>query len=568
MKQTKRILSVVLCLVMVLCAVPVGNIGMKVSAICCRKDYFDKSKYTLTGNMAYDVAMIAKSQKGRTCSDFGYSGVDYGAWCDEYVADCIENAGGDDSIVAHGGTVADFESKMRARGATTVSSPQTGDLVFFTWSHVEIVTKVENGVPYCAGGNNGSSPGMCNGERKVSSVGSYRLFLRPNYKSSAVDLGSNFYAYIIKQSSWKHLENSGSNVQLAVGGNDSTDPKQIWLFTRQSDGSYEIKSAYNDKCIDATNWSTANGANIATVEANGTSAQRWFIKPNGDGYYIQTAYSDMVMDVASNSDTAGTNVELWTKNETSAQRFSIYGLTHDGVNYAKPAKPDASVLSIKELGTSEKNTVFQWTTSKLKNFDSRTYDIRIWKGTTATGSTYKTELGIKETTYKITLPAGTYTANITAVNSKYYEWYTMGPSITFTISNCTHTWNSGTITKSATCSATGVKTFTCTTCEATKIETIEKLKPVDYLNFEKKLKEIAEVDKEFNKTPFELGQQLVALVDESDRPKLMDWLKNKQGCDSPENMKRVFASWLREDPEQKKDISQKKDNGYPPRGEQ
>lgn len=95
----------------------------------------------------------------------------------------------------------------------------------------------------------------------------------------------------------------------------------------------------------------------------------------------------------------------------------------------------------------------------------------------------------------------------------------------------------------------------------------EKLKPVDYLNFEKKLKEIAEVDKEFNKTPFELGQQLVALVDESDRPKLMDWLKNKQGCDSPENMKRVFASWLREDPEQKKDVNRKKEKGYPPRGE-
>ena len=95
----------------------------------------------------------------------------------------------------------------------------------------------------------------------------------------------------------------------------------------------------------------------------------------------------------------------------------------------------------------------------------------------------------------------------------------------------------------------------------------EKLKPVDYLNFERKLKEIAEVDKEFNKTPFELGQQLVALVDESDRPKLMDWLKNKQGCDSPENMKRVFASWLREDPEQKKDVNRKKENGYPPRGE-
>ena len=32
-----------------------------VFAICCQKDGFDKSKYTLTGNMAEDVAAIAKS---------------------------------------------------------------------------------------------------------------------------------------------------------------------------------------------------------------------------------------------------------------------------------------------------------------------------------------------------------------------------------------------------------------------------------------------------------------------------------------------------------------------------
>lgn len=91
-----------------------GSLSMNpltVSAICCRKDSFDKSRYTLTGNVAQDVATIAKSQAGRTCSDFGYSGVDYGAWCDEYVADCLENAGCDDSIVAHGGTVADFEKR-------------------------------------------------------------------------------------------------------------------------------------------------------------------------------------------------------------------------------------------------------------------------------------------------------------------------------------------------------------------------------------------------------------------------------------------------------------------------
>lgn len=127
--------------------------SLTASAICCRKDGFDKSKYTLTGNMAEDVATIAKSQKGRTGAQLGYTE----AWCDEFVADCIENAGADSSIVGHGGTVADFESVMRKKGAVQVNSPQTGDLVFFTYSHVEIVTKVENGTVYCAGGNNGGT---------------------------------------------------------------------------------------------------------------------------------------------------------------------------------------------------------------------------------------------------------------------------------------------------------------------------------------------------------------------------------------------------------------------------
>lgn len=37
-----------------------------------------------------------------------------------------------------------------------------------------------------------------------------------------------------------------------------------------------------------------------------------------------------------------------------------------------------------------------------------------------------------------------------------------------------HTWNSGTVTKAATCAATGIKTYTCTVCKETKTETIPK----------------------------------------------------------------------------------------------
>ena len=163
--------------------------NLTASAISCQKDGFDKSRYTLSGNMAEDVATIAKSQKGRTGAQFGYTE----AWCDEYVADCIENAGADSSIVGHGGTVADFEAVMRKKGAVEVSSPQVGDLVFFTYSHVEIITKVENETVYCAGGNNGGTgnykTNYCAGERKLYATA--RLYLRPNYKNINVEPPTN-----------------------------------------------------------------------------------------------------------------------------------------------------------------------------------------------------------------------------------------------------------------------------------------------------------------------------------------------------------------------------------------
>lgn len=230
-----------------------GSLSMNtltVSAICCRKDGFDKSRYTLTGNVAQDVATIAKSQAGRTCSDFGYSGVDYGAWCDEYVADCLENAGCDDSIVAHGGTVADFEKKMRKRGAVVVSSPQPGDLLFFSWSHVEIVTRVEGGTVYCAGGNNQGKTypgGRCAGERNAQSVaksmgGSIRLYLRPNYPNPDPPTVSNISIdkalYAVGENVVFHVS-SDTATQYTIGIHKNGVPYEIlWDFTESS---YEYK---------------------------------------------------------------------------------------------------------------------------------------------------------------------------------------------------------------------------------------------------------------------------------------------------------------------------------------
>lgn len=212
---------------------PITN--LTASAISCQKDGFDKSRYTLSGNMAEDVATIAKSQKGRTGAQFGYTE----AWCDEFVADCIENAGADSSIVGHGGTVADFESIMRQKkGAVEVSSPQVGDLVFFTYSHVEIVTKVENGTVYCAGGNNGGTgnykTNYCAGERKLYATA--RLYLRPNYKNINVEPPT--YARLDKNQVLYDLQDT---IELYPTSDKATD---FWLTVKKDDT--VIKSEHVD----------------------------------------------------------------------------------------------------------------------------------------------------------------------------------------------------------------------------------------------------------------------------------------------------------------------------------
>ena len=47
-------------------------------------------------------------------------------------------------------------------------------------------------------------------------------------------------------------------------------------------------------------------------------------------------------------------------------------------------------------------------------------------------------------------------------------------SVCSDVKTASHNWNSGTVTKKATCKETGVKTYTCTACNATKTETIAK----------------------------------------------------------------------------------------------
>ena len=101
-----------------------------------------------------------------------------------------------------------------------------------------------------------------------------------------------------------------------------------------------------------------------------------------------------------------------------------------------------------------------------------------WNSGTVTKAATCTEAGVK--TYTCTACNATKTESITALNHSYGAWTKLNDTQhqrvcsrnSSHVEKANHTWNSGTVTKAATCTATGIRTYTCSVCNGTKTETI------------------------------------------------------------------------------------------------
>ena len=104
-----------------------------------------------------------------------------------------------------------------------------------------------------------------------------------------------------------------------------------------------------------------------------------------------------------------------------------------------------------------------------------------WNSGTVTKQASCKETGSR--TYTCTACSATKTETITKTADHKYGTWTKASDTTHkhTCSVCAkeetanHTWNSGTVTKKASCKEAGVKTYTCTACNATKTESVTKL---------------------------------------------------------------------------------------------
>ena len=226
----------------------------------------------------------------------------------------------------------------------------------------------------------------------------------PNF----INFGDDFYANIIKASTWSTLVNKNPN--LEVGGEGEAEGSDIWHFRRMKDGTYIIQSLFDGKYLDVEKFSNQKGANLHCYDYTGASNQRWYLTLGKNGkVLIPKNATGLCLDVFNDGSDAGTNAQLWEPNGTTAQEFNVYkedtiklgtaNVTLSNNNYiydGKEKKPDVTV----KYGYATLQQGTDYTVEYSNNVKAGTATVTI-KGTGIYSGTVSKNFEIKEALYTV-----------------------------------------------------------------------------------------------------------------------------------------------------------------------
>ncbi|MDO5157102.1 MAG: CHAP domain-containing protein, partial [Eubacteriales bacterium] len=247
----KKILSLIISFAMMI-SLGILNPEFFSSPVIVRAAY--ENTWTNTGNQREDIVRVAETQigyhegslEGTTNGSDNYTKYNAAlykingsykyAWCQSFVSWCARQAGVSTSVIkATAGTV-DCKSTFIEAGVYHTGPyeggnyiPQRGDIIYFyseaasSKHHVGIVESCDGVTVNTIEGNTGTN----DVKRKSYSVSYSKIrgygvpdYVAPPHEPkwyeslSPVDVGTDFFAYIINVEPWKHLTNDNGNVVM------------------------------------------------------------------------------------------------------------------------------------------------------------------------------------------------------------------------------------------------------------------------------------------------------------------------------------------------------------------
>jgi hypothetical protein len=95
-------------------------------------------------------------------------------------------------------------------------------------------------------------------------------------------------------------------------------------LTDRGGGQYSIIGVQSGKCVDISNWGTANGTKVQLWDYLGGTNQKYTFTATGGGYYriTPTHATGSCLDVSGVSTADGALVQLWTYGGGNNQQWS------------------------------------------------------------------------------------------------------------------------------------------------------------------------------------------------------------------------------------------------------
>lgn len=397
------------------------------------RSYNFSKNYTLSGEKANDLVLVAKAQLGKTQSNLGYSE----AWCANFVTDCARLAGISEDVIPYNYSGRAYvpylyDYMINNCSAKRVYDRQPGDLLFYYcnacggFKHVAIVEDST----YSIEGNY-----WINGISQVSRASVYyddcnhtttngtieRWYVRPNFNTTAPIVDASTGKAIISWSDEYSAEKY--NVRIKDSNGVSYD---IWNVIEKNAqivlpvGQYTVYIDY----IKGSEYTkgTSTEFNVSSVYNGPTTSElyadtsgnsvnfTWSKSINAQGYNIRIV------------DTNGVDYSLWNKTETYASvvlplgTYYAYVDSYKGDEVTKGKKicftVTQSYLDIEAVtpSVSVSNSTVRLTWKKAKN--ATKYSVRIKR---TDGISYDI-WSITDTTADIVLPKGEYSVYIDSVN--------------------------------------------------------------------------------------------------------------------------------------------------------
>lgn len=185
-------------------------------------------------------------------------------------------------------------------------------------------------IPVCATGRrlDVNAAGTANG----TNVQIWQDFSNTAQRWTITNVGGGYYELTPQCAPGSHLDVSGggnaNGVNVQIWGTN-TSPAQRWRFlptVPQNQGVYQIEpQCAPGKRMDVALGQDANGANVASVTANGNIAQQWRLEAQGDGWFeiIPQCAQTRRLDVNAAGTGDGTNIQIWQDFSNNAQRWTI-----------------------------------------------------------------------------------------------------------------------------------------------------------------------------------------------------------------------------------------------------